>query len=123
MQIPLLILLTGLSVLNLGNPENSQPPVPVVKADMVDSFALKQVTTASPDLGIKIPVPVASLWRGLTYAQKAANRPILAMSESNGWFFYATSVARDDKTGEPRFLISGYAIKRGGRRVIHWSVW
>jgi hypothetical protein len=45
------------------------------------------------------------------------------MAESEGWFFYATSVARDKDTDEPVYMISGYAIKRDGRRVIKWSVW
>jgi hypothetical protein len=66
---------------------------------------------------------VSSLEGGLPYVQKASKQPIVAMSESKGWFFYATSVARDEKTGEPVFFISGYAIKRDGRQVIEWSVW
>jgi hypothetical protein len=45
------------------------------------------------------------------------------MAESKGWFFYATTAVRDEKTAAPVYFISGYAIKRGGRRVVGWSVW
>ena len=121
-----LVLLTGLALVSQGAPEKSQPAkaaVPVLKADAVDSNALKQVTSASPDLGYDVPTPVTSLETGLLHVQKTSDRPILAMAERRGWFFYATSVARDGKTGEPVSMISGYAIKRDGRRVIGWSVW
>jgi hypothetical protein len=99
------------------------PAVPVLKADAVFSNALTQVTTASPKLGHAVPTPVSSLESGLLHVQKTFDRPILAMAERGGWFFYATSVARDSETDEPVFMISGYAIKRDGRRVIRWSVW
>jgi hypothetical protein len=121
-----LVLLTGLALVSQGAPEKPQPArpaVPVLKADAVYSNALKQVTTASPELGYDVPTPVTSLEAGLLHLKKTSDRPILAMAERGGWFFYATSVARDGKTGEPVSMISGYAIKRDGRRVIGWSVW
>jgi len=121
-----LVLLTGLGLVGQATPQKSQPDkaaVPVLKADAVDSSAIKQVTTASPKLGHEIPTRVASLEKGLMHVQKISNEPILAMAQSSGWFFYATSVAWDSKTGEPAFMISGYAIKRDGQRVIGWSVW
>ena len=120
------VLLTGLAVVGLGSPEKTppaKPAVPVLKANAVDSNAMKQVRSASPKLGTKVPKPVSSLKAGLHYVQKTADRQIFAMAESGGWFFYATSVARDSETGEPVFMISGYAIKRDGRRVVGWSVW
>jgi hypothetical protein len=118
-----LALLTGFAVMSGGSPEKPPPAVPVLKAGAVDSNAIKQVTSASPKHGSEVPAPVASLEAGLPHVQKISARPILAMAESKGWFFYATSVARDGKTGEPVFMISGYAIQRDGRRVIRWSVW
>jgi hypothetical protein len=118
-----LVLLTGLAVVSQGSPEKPQPAVPVVKVDFVYPSIFEQVTSASPEVGYKIPTPVSSLEGGLPHVQKASKRPITAMFESKGWFFYATSIAWDEKTGEPRLLISGYAIKRDGRQVIGWSVW
>jgi hypothetical protein len=121
-----LVLLTGLAVVTQGSPEKprpARPAVPVLKADSVYSNAIKQVMSASPELGFEVPMPVSSLEAGLLHVQKTSDRPIRAMAESKGWFFYATSVARDAKTGEPVSMISGYAIKRDGRRVIGWSVW
>jgi len=118
-----LVLLTGLAVVSQGAPEKPRPAVPVLKADAVYSSAVEQVTSAPPDLGHELPTPVSSLEGGLRSVQKVSTRPILAMSESKGWFFYATSVATDAKTGKPTSFISGYAVKRDGRRVIRWSVW
>jgi hypothetical protein len=121
-----LVLLTGLALVSQGASEKLQPAkpaVPVLKANGVMRNALEQVTSASPKLGYDVRTPVTSLEAGLLHVKKTSDRPILAMAEREGWFFYATSVARDAKTGAPVSMISGYAIKRGGRRVIQWSVW
>jgi hypothetical protein len=121
-----LVLLTGLVLVSRGAPEKPQPAkpaVPVLKADAVMRIALEQVTSASPEIGYDVPTPVASLEAGLLHVRKTADRPIVAMAEREGWFFYATSVVQDGETGEPVCMISGYAIKRDGRRVIGWGVW
>jgi hypothetical protein len=120
------VLLTGLDLVSQAAPEKpkpTKPAVPVLKAEAVVRKALEQVTSASPELGSDVPTPVTSLEAGLTHLEKTSGRPILAMAERGGWFFYATSVARDGKTDEPVSMISGYAVKRDGRRVIRWSVW
>ena len=116
-----LVLLIGLAVVSQGNPEKPKPTVPVLKADAVFSNAIKQVTSASPELGYRVAPPVSSLETGLLVMPP--KRPIRAMAEAEGWFFYATSVMRDGKTGEPLKLISGYAIKRNGCHVVGFSVW
>jgi hypothetical protein len=121
-----LVLLTALPVVSQGSPTTRLPArtaVPVLKAAAVYSNAIKQVTTASPKLGHELATPVSSLDAGLLHVRKTSDRPILAMAESGGWFFYATSVVRDSTTGQPVAMISGYAIKREGRRVLTWSVW
>jgi hypothetical protein len=121
-----LVLLTGLALISRGAPEKprpAKPAVPVLRANAVMTMALKQVTSASPDLGCDVARPVTSLEAGLLQVKKTSGRPILAMAERRGWFFYATSVVRDGKTDAPVSMISGYAIKRGGRRVIGWGVW
>ena len=122
MQLILLALALPLS--DATSPDSSAKPeiaVPVVKV-AIDGFALKQLTSASPRVVCETPAPVVSLESGLPYARKALMRPILAMSESKGWFVYATSVVRE-KDGRPVFFLSGCAIKRGGRQVTHFSVW
>jgi len=121
-----LVLLTGLALVSQGAPEKPQPAkpaVPVLKAGAVIGNALEQVTSASPELGYDVPTPVTSLKAGLLHVKKISDRPILALAERRGWFFYATSVVRDGKTGEPVSMISGYAIKRDGRRVMGWGAW
>jgi hypothetical protein len=121
-----LVLLTGIALVSPGAQEKSQPAkpaVPVLSAKAVMTIALKQVISASPELGHDLPTPVTSLESGLGQVKKISKLPILAMAEKEGWFFYATSVARDGKTDAPLFMISGYAIKRDSLRVIGWGVW
>ena len=121
-----LALLTGLALVShgaLSKPRPAKPAVPVLTADAVMSNALEQVTSASPQLGYDVPTRVTSLEAGLLQVKKTSDRPIVAMAERGGWFFYATSVMRDGETGAPVSMISGYAIKRDGRRVIGWGVW
>jgi len=119
-----LVPLTGLAVVSQGSPTKPQPvepAVPVVK-DAVEGFAFKQVTSATPHVVSKASAPVSTLESGLPHVRKFSKRPIVAMSESKDWFFYATTVARD-KNGRPVLFLSGYAIQRDGRQVIGWSVW
>jgi len=113
-----LVLLTLFAVVSQGSSERA---VPVIK-DAVDPLAFRQVTSAPSNVVGVTPAPVPSLERGLPFVRKASRQPILAMSESRGWFFYATAVARDGH-GRPEFFIEGYAIPRGGRQVISWGVW
>lgn len=126
-----LVLLTALGVVSQACPETSQPgkpAVPVLKPDSVTSFRanrLVDVARSSPPLaGYEAPAPVCSLQDGLSYLQKASRQPIVAMAESEGWFFYATTAGvGDEKKGELSLFISGYAIKRGSRQVVEWGVW
>jgi hypothetical protein len=77
-----------------------------------------------PKVVSESPAPVTSLEGGLPHAQKASKLPILAMAESEGWFYYATSVGRDGYGRPGGVFNSGYAIRRGGRQVIFaWSGW
>jgi hypothetical protein len=119
-------LLTLAAVASPGRPgqaQPGQPAVPVLQANAVGCRALNQVTSAARSLGQEVSAPVTSLEGGLPYVQRAFKRPILAMAEVEGWFFYATSVARDETTDAPVYFISGYAVQRNGCRVHWWSVW
>src|SRR5262249_56680137 len=98
-----LVLLTAFAVVSQGSSERA---VPIVK-NAVDPLAFRQLTPTTPGVVAETPVPVRSLERGLPYVRKASKEPILAMSESRGWFFYATAVARDGR-GRPEFFISCY---------------
>ena len=117
-----LVLVIGLTVAGRGSPGEPQPArpaVPVVKdAIVLFNFGPR------PKVVAEAPAPVTSLEGGLPHAQRASELPILAMSASEKWFYYATAVGRDGY-GRPRGVFnSGYAIKRGGRQVIlAWSGW
>jgi len=113
-------LLAGLVAVSLGNPAKPQPTrpaVPVVK-DAILLLSFESGTSARSKGVPETPAPVTSLAEGLPYAQKASRRPILAMSETEEWFFYATSVGRDGYGRPQGVFTSGYAIKRGGCQVI-----
>jgi hypothetical protein len=56
--------------------------------------------------------PVTSLLQGLPEVQKAANRPIVAVTEYTNWFWYS-----------PDGFISGYAVQNGGYKIFRWSLW
>jgi hypothetical protein len=119
-----LALLIGFAALSQGSPEKprpAKPAVPVLKADAVQSLIVKQVTSASPELGYRVAAPLSCLEAGLL--AMPSERPILAMAEAKGWFFSATSVVSDAKTGEPLLFLSGYAVKRGSRHVVGFGVW
>jgi hypothetical protein len=119
-----LVLLVGIAVVSQGSPEKprpAKPAVPVLRAGAVDARAIKQVTSASAELGYRIATPVSCLEGGLPYLP--SEERILAMAEVEGWFFYATSAVRDAKTKEPVHFLSGYAIKRDGCHVMGFGVW
>lgn len=75
---------------------------------------------------------VFSIGDGLPDVRAASNSPIVAATEQDGWFFYATSATSGEvdkpdsavarTTQHPQF-IAGYAIKRGTREIYYWSVW
>ena len=119
-----LVLLTGQALVSPGGPTKPEPAeltVPVVKA-AVGGLVFKQIKSARPPGVTVLPSPVFTLENGLSHVRKFSKEPIIAMSESQGWFFYATTAARDEN-GRPEMFISGCAIQRGGRQLIRWSVW
>jgi hypothetical protein len=117
-----LVLVTGLAVVSRGSPQQPQPAKPAVLV-VKDAIVLFNFGPR-PEVVSVAPAPVTSLEGGLPRAQKASKLPILAMSESEEWFYYATSVGRDGNGRPSGVLIEGYAIKRGGRQVIlAWGGW
>jgi hypothetical protein len=54
---------------------------------------------------------VATLEAGLSVVRPVADAPLLWATEYEGWFFYGATP------------VSGFAIKKGGRDVVSWSVW
>jgi hypothetical protein len=119
-SLPLLI---GLSLCSLDDPEKpkrTNADVPTVKGVVV--LGMSQITSTTPVVAFDTPAPMSSLEEGLPCVQKGIDKPVLAMTEKDGWFIYATSVGRDENE-KVVLMISGYAIKRDGRKVIGWSAW
>lgn len=86
-------------------------------------LAMKQVSHPDALVVLRMDQPAEALLATLREIQNLSNHPIVAMTEYDGWFWFATDVARESDTKTIRTLIKGYAIKKGGRSVFSWSVW
>jgi hypothetical protein len=112
------------SALASGKKFDTYLPVPIVKTDrdVVFAHGLEQLKGDLRNVVATTPAAVTSIGDGLPHVRKVADYPILAATEAQGYYLYATVVVPDEK-GQPRGFISGYAIKKGGREIISWSVW
>ena len=90
---------------------------------MVPPFAFNQLLAGQRSVIGQTKHPVFSITTGLPEVRMASQNAIVAVTEQDGWFFYATSVGKDEVTNQPVQFISGYAIKRGTRQIIYWSTW
>ena len=120
-----LVLLIGTVVVN-DLPRCNDPSfviVPTIRGKTVMSRAMKQFTDKGTTAVATTPTAVTSIVAGLPYVRKIAMHPIVAATETEGWYVYATSVARNETTGRPEVFISGFAIKKGSREIKSWGVW
>jgi hypothetical protein len=111
-----LVLLTGLTVVSRVGPEKTQPAMPAVVKGPIVLFMV--IPNNSGTRIYEAPATVTTLAEGLPYARKASRDPILAMSESANWFYYATFVGRDGYDRPQGVFVEGFKIRRGGRQVI-----
>ena len=98
------------------------PVVVTGQTRVVSDIAQSHLTSTSRKIAGEIAKPVSSMREGLVHVQKISRAPIQAIAEQGGWFYYATSIVADQATGEPKNFIAGYAIKKGDRQIIEWSV-
>lgn len=89
----------------------------------VPKITLPQLTSENRKIAAELARPVSALREGLPHVQRVAEHPIQAAVEQGDWFFYATSTVNDQETHRPVTFIAGYAIKKGGREIVGWSVW
>jgi hypothetical protein len=66
---------------------------------------------------------VYSISDGLPDVRTASKNPIVAATDQDDWFFFATSVATDATTHQPTQFISGFAVRHGSRQIVYWSTW
>jgi hypothetical protein len=101
--------------------------VPVVSNQaghtLVPPFAFSQLSAGGRSVMGKTKHRVYSISDGLPDVRMTSNNPIVAVTDQDGWFFFATSVATDAATHQPVQFISGYAIRHGGRQIVYWSTW
>jgi hypothetical protein len=101
-----------------------KPPTVVSGRTLVAyETTLPQLTSKTRTIAGEVAKPVATVREGLPHVQRVSQRPILAIGEQGHWFFYGTSTATDQTTHQPVRFIAGYAIEKGGREIIEWSVW
>ena len=99
------------------------PVVATGRTPVAYETTLPQLTSKTRKIAAEATKPVSAIREGLPHVQRVSQRPILAVVEQEGWFFYATSTATDQETHQPVSFIAGYAIRKGGRQIIEWSVW
>jgi hypothetical protein len=102
---------------------DANPAVVVSGTPVVYETILAQLTSRTRKIAGEVAAPLSAAMQGLPAVQGVSSRPIIAVVEQGNWFFYATSTATDQTTDQPVSFIGGYAIKRGGREIIEWSVW
>jgi len=115
---------TGCSDHAKHSPSVEKAPIEVTgRAPVAYEITLPQLTSKTRKIVREVAKPVFAIRDGLPYVQKVSQQPILAVVEQGDWFFYATSTAADQETHQPVSFIAGYAIRKGGRQIIEWSVW
>jgi hypothetical protein len=128
----LCIIVVGLGVVAAGccSRTNSSSPgmdVPVMSSQaghaVVPPFAFSQLSAGRLSVMGQTKLRVYSISDGLPDVRMVSKNPIVAATDQDGWFFFATSVARDSTTLQPVQFISGYAIRHGSRQIVYWSVW
>jgi hypothetical protein len=127
----------GIIVVSLGvviagccsgtNSSSSVVDVPVVRSQaghtMVPPFAFSQLSAGRLSVVGQTRHRVFSISAGLPDVRIISKNPIVAATDQDGWFFFATSVATDATTHQPVQFISGYAIRYGSRQIVYWSTW
>ncbi len=91
------------------------------KFDPVPERAMAQLTGANAKPKHILNEPIKKLADGIKLVREASGQRLYAAAEYDGWFFYASVAARGQDL--PAFMISGYAVKKGGNEVFAWSVW
>jgi hypothetical protein len=101
--------------------------IPVVRSQpghaLVPQFAFSQLSGGRLSVVGHTTHRVYSITDGLPDVRMTSKNPIVAATDQDGWFFFATSVATKTATDQPAQFISGYAIRRGTRQIIYWSTW
>jgi hypothetical protein len=119
-----LVLSTGCCCNPKGMAPDANPPVVVSgRTSIAYETILAQLTSKTRKIAGETATSLSALMQGLPAVQRVSSRPVLAVAEQENWFFYATSIATGQTTHQPVSFLGGYAIKRGGREIIEWSVW
>ena len=84
--------------------------------------AFKQLKRGDAKVVLKLDKSAGSMNAALTDVRRVSGKSIISMVEYEGWYWFASSVVRNER-GWPRVYIAGYAVEKGGRQVIEWSVW
>ena len=128
----LCIMVVSLGVVAAGccsrpNSSSSDVDVPVVRSQsghaLVPPFAFSQLSAGRLSVVGQTKHRVYSISDGLPDVRMASQNPIIAATDQDGWFFFATSVATDATTHQPAQFISGYAIRHRSRQIVYWSTW
>jgi hypothetical protein len=92
---------------------------PSVTSASLDA-ALPQFSRGAPPIFLRSERPIYTVEQGLPEVQRVAKQPLLAMTEYNGWLWYATDVTPDGNNQSGGMFRSGYAVQKGGFLAWRW---
>jgi len=84
--------------------------------------AIKDMVAGRRKVVLKLKHPALTAQTVLPYLCPIAVKPIIAVVEYQGWYWYGDTVIGNDKN-MPKSVISGYAIKHGTGTIFKWNVW
>jgi hypothetical protein len=121
----LALVAAGCSSRQISNSSDMDVPVLSRQAGhtLVPSSAFSQLSVGRLSIKGQAKHRVFSISDGLPDVRMVSKNPIVAATDQDGWFFFATSVARDEATDQPVEFISGYAIRHGSQQIVYWSTW
>jgi len=80
---------------------------------------IPQFSRGAPPVLISMQ-PAYSMEQGLFGVQRISKRPVVAMTQYNNWYWYATDVDRDSNTQAIQTFRGGYAVQKGGYLAWRW---
>jgi hypothetical protein len=83
--------------------------------------ALDQINNPKAAVVGTLPKPAASALQALAGVQHFARRPVVAVTEYRNWLWFATDVRLDDEAKAVTAFTGGYAVEKGGNKVMKWG--
>jgi len=121
--ILVLSLICGTALAESGEPSDVVPIINALGTSSTLNVALSQISGSDVKVAFELSYPASSVRGVLSQLKERINAPIIAATEFKNWFWFATSVAHENKDINALIFIAGIAVHKGKIKVINWSVW